>query len=195
MDEVKNRKGKCENAIAKSILEQSLTATSLLLCSLFRLGAITIETFLSPSYYGDPGNLFFDDFSKRVKKQKYKETTIRQSLRRLEKYGFIERNESKYRITKKGRNFLNILLKQKKELNRPWDKKYRVVIFDIPESMRKSRNWLRLALYPLGYKKLQQSVFIGKKPLPEKIIAGIKENKISNHVNYLLVEKVYKNIL
>jgi DNA-binding transcriptional regulator PaaX len=195
MDKHKNKKEKYNYAIAKSILNQSITATAWLLSSMFEIGAITIETFLSPSFYGDPGNLFFDNTPKTSQKTKYKEITIRQSLRRLEKYGFVERNGSKYKITIKGKIFLKGLLSQKNNRKKPWDEKYRVVIFDIPESMRKSRNWLRVELGSLGYKKLQQSVFIGKKPLSEDIIIGIKENKLNNYVNYLLVDKVYKNIL
>ncbi|HPN55062.1 MAG TPA: CRISPR-associated endonuclease Cas2 [Candidatus Moranbacteria bacterium] len=194
---IKNNKRKYKNIIAENIINQSITATSWLLCSIFEFGAITIKAFLSPSLYADfpsSQNLFFDDVIKAGKKAKYKEITIRQSLRRLEKYGFIERNEAQFIITKKGKEFLNQLLKKKKQSRKMWDKKYRVVIFDIPETKRKSRNWLRAELYLLGYKRLQNSVFIGKKTLPEDIILGIKENKISNFVNYLLVDRVYKNI-
>ena len=194
MGKDKIKKEKYKEIIAKSILEQSATATAWLLCSMFEIGAMTIETFLSPSFYGDPGHLFFDSIPKSNKKR-YKEITIRQSLRRLEKYGFVERNEYKYKITEKGQDFLKNILHQKNNKNKPWDGKYRVVIFDVPERIKMSRNWLRNELYYLGYKKLQNSVFIGKKPLPEKVIAGIKENKMSNFVNYLLVDKVFKNVM
>jgi len=78
---------------------------------------------------------------------------------------------------------------------RKWDRKYRVVIFDIPENKRKIRNWLREELYLLDYKKLQESVLIGKYALPDDLIEEIKKYKIGNYVNYLLVDKVYKNIV
>lgn len=195
---MKISKEKCEKTIVGNILNNSVTATTWILCSIFEAGALTIGAFLSPSFYADfpdAGTLFPVSPAKTKKKIKYKEITIWQSLRRLEKYGFVEKTDSKYALTIKGENLFKRILKIKKVQNKPWDKKYRVVIFDIPESMRKSRNWLRFELYSLGYKKLQQSVFIGKKPLPENVILGIKENKISNCVNYLLIDKIYKNIM
>ena len=187
-----------KNKVIKNILNGSITTTAWILCTIFDMGALTIEAFLSPSVYADlphTSSFLFGDFQKHKKKSKFKEATIRQSLRRLEKYGFVERRDSKYLITSQGKKFLETLLHKKEEQNRPWDKKYRVVIFDVPEKLRKNRNWLRAELYNLGYKKLQQSVFIGKKPLPEDIIEGIKQNKIGKCVNYLLVDKVYKNII
>ncbi|MEK7603845.1 MAG: hypothetical protein AAB461_01865 [Patescibacteria group bacterium] len=41
-----------------------------------------------------------------------------------------------------------------------WDKKWRIVIFDIPEKLRMVREALRYQLVRLGFKELQHSVFI-----------------------------------
>ena len=41
-----------------------------------------------------------------------------------------------------------------------WDKKWRMVLFDIPETMRKARNALRERLRQLGFYEFQKSVFI-----------------------------------
>jgi len=42
----------------------------------------------------------------------------------------------------------------------PWDKKWRIVIFDIPEKLKKVRESLRYQLKRLGFKELQHSVFV-----------------------------------
>ena len=42
----------------------------------------------------------------------------------------------------------------------PWDKKWRIVIFDIPEKLKKVRETLRYHLKRLGFMKLQHSVFV-----------------------------------
>jgi len=63
-----------------------------------------------------------------------------------------------------------------------------------PEKQRKIRSWFRQELYLLNYKKLQESVFISKYSLTEDLIKEIKSHKIGNCVNYLLVDKIYKNI-
>ena len=42
----------------------------------------------------------------------------------------------------------------------PWDKKWRIVIFDIPEKLKKVRDALRYHLKRLGFIELQHSVFV-----------------------------------
>ena len=48
------------------------------------------------------------------------------------------------------------------EVKKPaqWDKKWRIVIFDIPEKKKKAREALRKKLKELGFKELQKSVFV-----------------------------------
>ena len=188
-----------QETIIKNVLSSTITTTGWILCALLEVGGITVQTFLSPSLYADfpnVGEIFFDEKKPGSKKKvSFKKMTIRQSLRRLENYGFIERKESKYELTMKGAKLVRYILNIKKSQKKLWDKKYRVVIFDIPEKKRRVRDWLRQELNLLGYQKLQNSVFIGKLPLPSEVIEEIKKEKISNCVNYLLVDKVYKNII
>jgi DNA-binding transcriptional regulator PaaX len=42
----------------------------------------------------------------------------------------------------------------------PWDKRWRIIIFDIPEKIKRVREALRYHLKNLGFKELQHSVFI-----------------------------------
>lgn len=194
------RKENTKRSIVKKIMSGSMTATAWTLGVLFDAGALGIQVFLSPSLYANlpsGGTNFFDDeeFGKKKRKAKYKEITIRQSLRRLEKLGFVEIKKSKYELTEKGRELIGYVMSRKKIKKQKWDGKYRVVIFDIPEKKKDIRDWLRWELNLMNYKKLQNSVFIGKYPLPDDIIKEVKKQKIGNCVNYLLVDKVYKNII
>lgn len=50
-----------------------------------------------------------------------------------------------------------------------WDRKWRVVIFDIPEKQRVFRDILRAHLQELGFFKLQQSVFVSPYPYEKPI--------------------------
>ena len=43
-----------------------------------------------------------------------------------------------------------------------------MVLFDIPEKKRKIRNWLRLQLKLWEFEMIQQSVWLGKGPLPKE---------------------------
>ena len=48
------------------------------------------------------------------------------------------------------------------EIKKPtkWDGEWRVVIFDIPDRFKKAREALRRKIMDLGFRKLQESVFI-----------------------------------
>lgn len=196
MKKKKANKINLERIIVRNILEKIPTATTWIFSLLFEMGEATLDTFLSPSYYSYPSsdNWGFINFSSTGKKKEFQEKTIRQSIRRLRKHGFVEKKNNKLLLSIKGRKIVRYVLTRKKIFDKKWDNKFRVVIFDIPEKMRRDRNWLRQELYVLQYKLLQKSVFIGKYPLPADLIKSIKNKSIGNYVNYLLVEKAYKNI-
>lgn len=181
--------------IAKSIIEKSFSATAWVLGALLQMGEITFEVFLSPNIYADLPPSFYEN-SPDLKKGKKKpsEPAIRQSLWRLRRAGFVEKRNGKFVLTKSGEKVIKFAISRKQAVSAKWDKKYRLVIFDIPENKNNARDWLRGELYLLEYKKLQKSVFIGKLPLPEDLIKEIKKKKVGNYVNYVLAEKVYKNI-
>ena len=94
-------------------------------------------------------------------------------------------------LTKKGKILAKRVMGFKKVLDKEWDGKYRMVIFDIPEKQRQHRNWLRRELYFLEYEQLQKSVFISKYPLTPEIIKEIKRRDIDEGVNYILADKIY----
>jgi CRISPR-associated endonuclease Cas2 len=50
-----------------------------------------------------------------------------------------------------------------------WDKKWRVVMFDIPEKSRAFRDTLRTHLHTLHFYKLQQSVFVSPVPCEKQL--------------------------
>jgi len=52
-NEKKIKKENFKKAIAKSVLKNSLTATAWVFSTVFELGEITINSFLSPSLYAD----------------------------------------------------------------------------------------------------------------------------------------------
>jgi CRISPR-associated endonuclease Cas2 len=191
MKKVMRNKLKYEEKIKRNILKGVFDMTSLLFGFLMDMGEMTIETFLNPSLYADlPTGMY--RFSLEDKRPK--EVTIRQTISRMEKHGFIKKENGVYKLSSVGKYLAQCILKRKKIFEKKWDKKYRVVIFDIPEKKKQSRNWLRDELYELKYKKLQKSVFIGKFPLPDDLVKSIKIKKIDKYVDYLLAEKIYSKL-
>jgi len=66
-----------------------------------------------------------------------------------------------------------------------WDKKWRIVLFDIPEAQRKIRDALRKKLKELGFLEFQKSVFIFPYPCEDEINFVINFFGLSDHVYYL----------
>lgn len=176
------------SSLAKSIMNGSCSASSFICATLFELGEIYVETFLNPSYYLiRPSRRIFDI----GKDWQLNRNTLQIGIKRLVEQGVVEKQQDKLDLTKEGRSIISSLLSKRKILDKKWDGKYRLVIFDIPEVKKDSRRWLRKELYLLRYIQLQKSVFIGKYPLSQDIVKDIKKMGLSDFVNYLLVEKIY----
>lgn len=98
---------------------------------------------------------------------KYKIKQMRASAYYLKKRGLVEfikedNNNVVVRITNNGKKYLRTFDIDNMILNKPvvWDKKWRLVIFDVPEEQKIARNALRQKLKDLGFVKLQKSVWI-----------------------------------
>jgi len=70
------------------------------------------------------------------------------------------------------------------------DKKWQMVLFDIPETKRKQRNWFRKGLQYLGYQKLQRSIWVCPYDVLKETKDLIKRYKLELYVELLLVKKI-----
>ncbi len=113
-------------------------------------------------------------------------------LRRLRLNGFVEtikqsQDNEKIGLNQKGKKrwlqyqFNELKLKTSKR----WDKKWRFVLFDIPESQKKIRDALRRKLKNLGFLEFQKSVFIYPFPCKDEINFIINFFNIEDYVYYL----------
>lgn len=130
------------------------------------------------------------------KKRKFKNYEINQSVKRLLDRGLVileEDKDSKYlKITDKGKH---TLLKYELEglahkKPQKWDKKYRVVIFDISENKRGIRDKLRVIIRGFGFIRLQQSVWVYPYPCQDIIELLKKYLEIRGEVIYMTVDTI-----
>ncbi len=134
------------------------------------------------------GNKAYD----RSKKRYYINTTIT----KLKEKGFIKfenKSGKKFvRLTKKGREKLLKYQLQEIKIKKPkrWDKKWRVVIFDIKEQRKYAREGLRIELIRLGFLKLQNSVWVYPYDCEEVIVMIKSHLKIGKDILYMTVEKI-----
>ncbi|MBI2100826.1 MAG: CRISPR-associated endonuclease Cas2 [Candidatus Vogelbacteria bacterium] len=77
-------------------------------------------------------------------------------------------------------------------INKPkqWDKKWRIVFFDIPERKKAARHALRHKLKELGFKNLQRSVFVCPYPCEDEINFIVEFFEVRPYVRYSEVTKL-----
>ena len=71
-----------------------------------------------------------------------------------------------------------------------WDGKWRLIIFDIPESSKDKRNQLRWLIKKNGFTKLQASVFINPYPLNREAVAYLKQTGLMAYIRILRVDEI-----
>lgn len=118
-----------------------------------------------------------------------KKSALAQALKRLREKGLVEKVDNRdvgkiiYKLTEVGKEY--ILLSQNED-QIEWDGKWRIVVFDIPESKRVVRDILRNRLKLWGFTLWQKSVWASKKNLTNKLRSLIKDLGIEDWV--LIIE-------
>lgn len=113
----------------------------------------------------------------------------------LQRRGYVKQrqknNLSFFYLTPKGK--LSILKYLHLERLRPkkWDGRWRIVIFDLPETLKKWRNYLRSELKNnLGFWPLQESVYITPYPVMGELDGLLKEWNLRKYFRYLTVSEI-----
>lgn len=107
----------------------------------------------------------------------------------------IEKGDRLYiKITNNGKQLIknfdydNLQLPKSKK----WDKKWQLVIFDIPDKKRKERQAFSKKIKDLGFYPLQESVFVYPYNCRDEIDFICELLSISRYVNYCVVETLDK---
>lgn len=165
------------NLIQKVILGSIIT-TGVLSVSLLALNAIHL--------------LKWTSLDKQFKRSKLQ--IISRAKKELIKKGLLVVEDSLHgkvmRITELGKSALERELLITKRLNIKWDGKWRVIIFDIPEKRKLTRDKLRYSLISIGFIKIQNSVWVYPYPCEDLISLLKADFKIGKDVLYLIVDQL-----
>ncbi|MDP4000952.1 MAG: CRISPR-associated endonuclease Cas2 [bacterium] len=119
----------------------------------------------------------------------YSDTQIYGTIHRMEKQKWvkkkIDKGKTKYTLTDLGRSKALAYGYSRLTKKRRKDGMSTVVIFDIPESKKKSRDFLRRFLNQNNFVLLQKSVFIGPIFLQPEFRGLLNELKIEKNVTIL----------
>lgn len=136
-------------------------ATALLITAV--LGGVIAVGVVAPNLFSAFGKL--QGKSRRVSKIGF--YRLRQSFYDLRRRGYFEYIQNKdgvqiYRLNEKGKRRVMQLMFDNLFIPKPdkWDKKWHVVMFDVPHSRKKAREALRRKLKEMDFFQLQKSVWV-----------------------------------
>lgn len=156
------------------------------------IGYLLDEYDMTSVYQKFHGTYYANKESQRMRKKIRQEWEIKKAIKDLQKMNYIKVSKNGkrvYLIEKGALEFLKFNLLTRKP---DWDRKWRVVIFDILEKKRGQRNFLRKQLKWLGFRELQKSVWVFpydiKKELEE--LLTICDFDAQGDIRFLTVEKI-----
>jgi len=122
--------------------------------------------------------------------QKYKKHNFEMAMRNALKIGrikkVIKQGKAYLKLTPRGQTKLVEYFPLFKFEKGEWDRRWRVLIFDIEEKNRKTRDSFRRKLVELGFGQLQKSVYISPFPIEEEMTEFIENLGLKGKV-YLFV--------
>ncbi|TAK96906.1 hypothetical protein EPO05_00570 [Patescibacteria group bacterium] len=131
---------------------------------------------------------------------KFSKDKFRGAVRNLKHRKLIEIIREKdgktfVRLTKRGEQSFREFYFDKLEIKKPnrWDKKWRVLIFDIPTNPRiynKTREALRFKIKMMGFRQLQKSVWIHPYPCEDEVLFLAGVYNVERFIEILTVDQL-----
>lgn len=155
-------------------------------------GAAIDELFEYPTMRNSlpgPKNLFFKKYQKERGARNFSKL-----IYYLKRKGYIKaqnlKNKKAFLLTKNGISKALMASFKIEKRSRRRDKKWIMIIFDIPQKDKKSRGLLRSVLINCGYKLLQQSVWISPFDVSEKTERILQTYALDKYVKIFLIEQL-----
>ncbi|MCR4279406.1 MAG: hypothetical protein NUV78_01570 [Candidatus Zambryskibacteria bacterium] len=116
----------------------------------------------------------------------------RSSANKMVERGLLRYNGKFYELTPTGERLLRRWQFADFKLKKPkkWDRKWRVIIFDVPQKLKKIRDRLTSLMRQAGFVRLQDSVWVYPYDC-EDVFAVLKTDLgIGKHVLYMIVDEL-----
>ncbi len=145
----------------------------------------------STKIFDKPAIKFLDKLDKRAQDRELRRVTHYMKQRGLITFGTKD-YEHGIELTDLGIAKLNKIKFSQLSISRPekWDKKWRIIFFDVPEIERAKRNSLTLKIKQLGLQQLQKSIWIHPYPFRGEIEYVGEILGVRNYITYIEVESI-----
>ncbi len=163
--------------------------TKRILLTIAEAGGAVVENFIDPYGKLRVANMFIDE----GKIQRYR---LRRKLLAMEAQGLVsvkeKRGEIKISLEPEGHIRALRYAADDLVIKKPdwWDRKWRIVLFDVPEELRSSRNMFKLKLDEFGFIQLQHSVYVHPYECHNEIELTRTAYGLKEYVKILLVDKI-----
>ncbi len=121
---------------------------------------------------------------------------LRETISRMKRKGLVEfkmhNGKNRPLLTKKGEDEARRITLGELQIKKPlrWDRKWRIVIFDIPEKRKGLREHVRRLVSNMGFFRLQDSVWVFPYDC-EEIVALLKlDLKIGTELIYIIADAI-----
>ncbi len=125
---------------------------------------------------------------------KYHSKSVISRLKQKGEIEFEERDGKRYvRLTERGEEALAFNQQKLQLANskpRKWDRRYRLVMFDVPEKRKKIREHLRFQVQEVGFLRVQDSAWLYPYDCEEFIALLKADLRIGKDVLYAVVEEI-----
>ncbi|MEK7219371.1 MAG: CRISPR-associated endonuclease Cas2 [Patescibacteria group bacterium] len=126
--------------------------------------------------------------------KKYSPNSLSGTLSYIHKIGLVEKSDQGLILTIKGQKYIKRKIDSLRQFYFDFDKnapKNLLVMFDIPETKKAEREWLRWHLKKFNYSMIQKSVWVGPSPLPKEFLDYLKIIKIKDGFKTFKLAKGY----
>jgi len=109
---------------------------------------------------------------------------------RVNKFGIpvIGKNKSRIKQHRRKKQYYYLSFHSTFESNSP---KNLIIMYDIPDTLKKERDWFRRQLVKFDYAMIQKSVWVGPSPLPKDFLDYLKEIKIGDNFKTFKLARSY----
>jgi len=133
-----------------------------------------------------PLKRYFDKLDERARGREYKRLLVYMKGQNLVKFS-TGGYEHGIKLTQKGRSRVDRVNFASLEISKPkiWDKTWRIIFFDIPESNKNNRDQFSKKIKALGFVRLQRSVWVHAFPCQHEIGLVANHYNVEPYVTYI----------
>ena len=175
--------------------ERSYASTKRVL-TILGAGATIAAVFIAPKIGYELSKSFWREEGEWDDWKKFNHAYLRQTLRRFEKQKLVEirtiRGKERITITNAGKKKIIEYAIEELEIapSKNWDRKWRMVLYDIPTRKKRLQEVMRKELKKLGLLAINESVYITPYPCYDEVEFLRQYYNLGGYIKFLLIEKL-----